>query len=129
MERPDKISNIIYNCRIDFSGSANDIGIKDSTIQRPNSSKRFHEDEFEDQSHEETGVEDEICAIKALKKIKCWICDETFHRYHDLRQSRRIFCYGCGSLEVYKPSCEKCELASETDKQDIRHVQKVDVRR
>lgn len=50
--------------------------------------------------------------IDALKKdpssIKCWNCDEIGHYWDDCLKDRTVFCYGCGSKNVYKPQCLKC---------------------
>lgn len=72
---------------------------------------------------------DELCVIKSSEKLKCWNCEELGHRYHDCLKSRRIFCYGCGAIDTYKPNCSKCNPPSENLPQGIRHVPKVDVRR
>jgi len=100
-------------------------------IQRPNVTKRFvntilHEYDSEDQSEDEADVEGEVCAIKPADKFICWNCDGTGHRYHDCLKPGRIFCYGCGIPDVYKPNCAKCKSVSENSKQDIR---KMNVRR
>lgn len=103
-------------------------------IQRPNTSKRFvnailHEDDSEDQSEEEQDVEDEICVVRTSEKIKCWNCDESGHGYQNCLKTRRIFCYGCGTPEVYKPNCAKCKSTSENSQQGIRYANKTNVRR
>ncbi|EDX03612.1 GD23229 [Drosophila simulans] len=103
-------------------------------IQRPNTSKRFvnailQEDDSEDQSEEEQDVEDEICVVRTPEKIKCWNCDESGHGYQNCLKTRRIFCYGCGTPEVYKPNCAKCKSASENSQQGIRYANKTSVRR
>lgn len=41
--------------------------------------------------------------------IKCWNCDGVGHRYHDCLKPRRIFCYGCGKVDTYKPNCSICQ--------------------
>lgn len=40
--------------------------------------------------------------------VTCWNCDSKGHRYDDCLEPRRIFCYGCGTKDVFKPRCRKC---------------------
>lgn len=41
-------------------------------------------------------------------KIICWNCRSEGHRYLDCVEPRTIFCYGCGSVGVFKPNCKAC---------------------
>lgn len=45
--------------------------------------------------------------ISALSLV-CWNCNKPGHRYQDCLSDRTIFCYGCGTPDVYKPNCKKC---------------------
>lgn len=39
----------------------------------------------------------------------CWNCDDIGHSFTDCQSAvRKIFCYGCGCKNVYKPTCQKC---------------------
>lgn len=39
----------------------------------------------------------------------CWNCDDIGHSFGDCTSpDRKVFCYGCGSKNAYKPSCVKC---------------------
>jgi len=49
--------------------------------------------------------------ISALA-LSCWNCRKEGHRYQDCVTERRIFCYGCGAANTYKPSCGKCSKNS-----------------
>ncbi|KAH8415747.1 hypothetical protein KR222_000976, partial [Zaprionus bogoriensis] len=40
--------------------------------------------------------------------LVCWNCQKEGHRYQDCLAERRVFCYGCGAPNTYKPSCVKC---------------------
>lgn len=71
---------------------------------------------------EDSDEEDDINAIDA-SKLKCWNCENVGHRYQDCLKPRRIFCYGCGAVDTYKPSCPKCIANSENSKSDVRRVQ------
>ncbi|KAH8308605.1 hypothetical protein KR018_009276, partial [Drosophila ironensis] len=46
--------------------------------------------------------------IEALALV-CWNCRKEGHRYHDCEAKRKVFCYGCGHPNTYKPSCLKCQ--------------------
>lgn len=61
---------------------------------------------------------DEACALRVLK---CWNCDKVGHSFVDCMKQRRIFCYGCGLINNYKPSCPKCsKKIQENGKSDAR---------
>lgn len=40
--------------------------------------------------------------------LTCWNCHQEGHRYQDCLSERTIFCYGCGAVDTYKPSCKRC---------------------
>lgn len=41
--------------------------------------------------------------------LVCWNCDDIGHVFMDCQSpNRNIFCYGCGTKNVYKPKCPKC---------------------
>lgn len=44
-----------------------------------------------------------------LYNLQCWNCDGRGHHWQDCLQARQIFCYGCGTKQVYKPNCLKCK--------------------
>ena len=51
----------------------------------------------------------EVAALRqAGPKVKCWNCDELGHFWEDCLADRRVFCYGCGAPNVYKPQCQTC---------------------
>lgn len=51
----------------------------------------------------------ELAALRnAHEKLTCWNCDELGHIWENCLASRRIFCYGCGKPNVYKPQCKNC---------------------
>lgn len=41
-------------------------------------------------------------------RFTCFNCEEPGHHWEDCLQERKIFCYGCGMKNVYKPQCTKC---------------------
>lgn len=40
--------------------------------------------------------------------LLCWNCQKSGHRYQDCLEERKVFCYGCGTPNIYKPKCAKC---------------------
>lgn len=42
--------------------------------------------------------------------VKCWNCDQPGHFWEDCLETRKVFCYGCGAKETYKPQCPKCSI-------------------
>ncbi|KAH8338652.1 hypothetical protein KR059_009040, partial [Drosophila kikkawai] len=64
--------------------------------------------EYETQLHSEPECEDDVEAFSLL----CWNCRKEGHRYQDCVSERRVFCYGCGGANTYKPSCSKCSKNS-----------------
>lgn len=71
------------------------------TFPKPFVRKQVHE--IEDDMVESTDVE-EVSANSLI----CWNFQKSCQRYHDCLEDRRVFCYGCGIPNVYKPKCTKC---------------------
>lgn len=63
---------------------------------------------IEHESSDEDVDSPEVSAVNLL----CWNCNATGHRYQDCTAERRVFCYGCGKPDTYKPSCMKCNKHS-----------------
>lgn len=38
----------------------------------------------------------------------CWNCGEPGHHWEDCLRERKVFCYGCGAKNTYKPQCQRC---------------------
>lgn len=57
-------------------------------------------------------LEDIVQSVDAVqhpsRSVKCWNCDELGHYWEDCECERKIFCYGCGEKNTYKPQCAKC---------------------
>lgn len=48
-------------------------------------------------------------SVDAIQQhIKCWNCDQVGHYWEDCLEERKVFCYGCGEKNSYKPQCVKC---------------------
>lgn len=61
--------------------------------------------EIEDNLQEEA----EIHALQSSHgKFKCWNCEEVGHVWENCLAARRVFCYGCGRPNIYKPQCQNC---------------------
>lgn len=62
--------------------------------------------------------------VEALEKpdsnCRCWNCDSTGHHWQDCLENRTIFCYGCGTKNVYKPQCQKCVTRSQINSKNCR---------
>lgn len=80
----------------------------------------FHTATYPEQAGEhESGVEDQrywLCAVESVANKRseytvCWNCDDLGHTFLDCTVVRRIFCYGCGTKNVFRPQCPKCSIA------------------
>lgn len=61
-------------------------------------------------------MEPEIAAVHQ-SNIRCWNCDTPGHVWENCLAERRVFCYGCGALNVYKPQCKTCIQHSSENRQ------------
>jgi len=55
---------------------------------------------------------DQVIEVDAIGLV-CWNCRQEGHRYHDCKERRKIFCYGCGIPNTYKHTCPKCQKNAE----------------
>lgn len=61
----------------------------------------------------------EVCGIQ--HNLKCWNCDKIGHSYMDCLDTKRVFCYGCGVKDTYKPSCPNCSRTKQGNgSRDVR---------
>lgn len=67
-------------------------------------SKRAAEVEFNEVNEPELLEFEEVSEVSSV----CWNCRHTGHRYQECLADRSVFCYGCGTPQVYKPNCRKC---------------------
>ncbi|XP_044574087.1 uncharacterized protein LOC116655403 [Drosophila ananassae] len=56
------------------------------------------------ESSSEVGIEADIEALALV----CWNCHHEGHRYQDCLEEKRVFCYGWGAANTYKPNCTRC---------------------
>lgn len=69
--------------------------------------------------HQSLRGEEEVQELYTKEPI-CWNCDEKGHTYQDCEvASRNIFCYGCGTKNVYRPQCSKCAVNSQRRKVNV----------
>lgn len=61
---------------------------------------------------ETDNVEIQSVQVEEISDIICWNCSEKGHRFDDCLGERRIFCYGCGAPNIFKPNCGKCNKFS-----------------
>lgn len=80
----------------------------------------FHTTSYPTQAGEhDSGAEDQrywLCAVESVANKRneytvCWNCDDLGHTFLDCTVVRRIFCYGCGAKNVFRPQCPKCSIA------------------
>lgn len=55
---------------------------------------------------------DWVCAMDASATKRgefavCWNCDDLGHTFMDCTVARKVFCYGCGTKNVFRPRCPK----------------------
>lgn len=62
--------------------------------------------QIEEDDCENEDFEDEF-EVSALD-FPCWNCGVKGHRYQECVAERKVFCYGCGKANTYKPSCSTC---------------------
>lgn len=61
----------------------------------------------------------DVCAIQQV--LTCWNCEKPGHTYVDCMEVRRVFCYGCGVKDTYKPTCPRCNRKNQGNCQkDVR---------
>lgn len=66
--------------------------------------------QIEEGSFVDTDDMDDGDACELLKVTKCWNCDEEGHSYKDCSEEKKVFCYGCGRKNTYRPNCPNCHL-------------------
>lgn len=67
---------------------------------------------------EESNMEINAIAV-APKAVKCWNCDRDGHYWDMCVQERKVFCYGCGLKNVYKPQCVNCSKDSKNFRNNL----------
>lgn len=80
--------------------------LKPNTSSQFNTRKSVAEVQFKEEGREETPPPPCIDAVNNV--LKCWNCEEAGHFWDNCLKDRTIFCYGCGTKNVYKPQCPRC---------------------
>lgn len=65
-------------------------------------------------------ADEEISAISLV----CWNCQKSGHRYQECLDDRRVFCYGCGTPNVYKPTCSTCNASKNVRPSALKSARK-----
>ncbi|XP_052858125.1 uncharacterized protein LOC128265919 [Drosophila gunungcola] len=102
--------------------------VKRNQVYKKDSLFKSHVSELLEDQHkvcESELFEDDDGAVEAISLI-CWNCRKEGHRYQDCTAPRKVFCYGCGARNTYKPSCQRCQknLQQNTQVTRSRCVQK-----
>lgn len=58
-------------------------------------------------SHRSATVNDSQTPVQAQQNV-CWNCRKQGHNWRDCKETKAIFCYGCGNLGRTIRSCPKC---------------------
>ena len=76
----------------------------------PRLERRINELELADNNANEMV---EVCAVNpAADYVICWNCRDIGHVFQDCTSAeRKVFCYGCGTADTYKPTCRRCTPA------------------
>ena len=104
----DSISELRRLC-IKGENLLKEISKNDSNLNRPNISRRNINEisnDIEDNPNEITPTLVDVNEVS--RTFVCWNCRKDGHRYFDCMEERTVFCYGCGTVGVFKPSCVKC---------------------
>lgn len=51
--------------------------------------------------------------VDVVRSPKCWNCDIQGHAYNKCPKKKSLFCFGCGSKNIIKPKCPKCNPKNE----------------
>lgn len=57
---------------------------------------------------ENNHIDNDLLEVEEIKELICWNCSKSGHKFEDCLGERGIFCYGCGSPNILKPNCAKC---------------------
>lgn len=82
------------------SGSGRPVALEPDLAYRPCNSKSFRKI---DSNHVN------VTETTRSADIQCWNCKGTGHRHRECRNSKNVFCYGCGASGVTRYSCVKCK--------------------
>ncbi|KAI8114803.1 hypothetical protein CVS40_12866 [Lucilia cuprina] len=88
-QKPGEGFDLFYEAIIDISDRFR--------IPLPEQVYELYEDDVETSDKEITAI-----------SLVCWNCQKSVHRFQDCLDERRVFCYGCGAANAYKPTCTNC---------------------
>jgi len=89
-----------------------EINTKYPNYKAPSQRARIAEVDFDDTPQRDSSVSEAIAlpSVDAIAKkdVVCWNCDEANHTYKTCVKPRRVFCYRCGLLAHFLPTCPRC---------------------
>ncbi|XP_073827218.1 uncharacterized protein [Musca autumnalis] len=90
----------------------NDDYVKKQLLNRPTNPYSLKRQIAELSDYPINSFEDNSESINAVQGFpqenRCWNCDEIGHFWENCLNERKVFCYGCGAKETYKPNCAIC---------------------
>lgn len=101
--------------------------VRKSIVQRsPNSTFLPRRQVAEIDNSESLLAPDREFSVEALQKsdpnFNCWNCEKPGHHWQDCLEDRTIFCYGCGTRNVYKAQCVKCASRTLSNSKNLRQM-------
>jgi len=95
-----------------------DLGKPRMVPQKGKDSANFRVYALDETPEEEIDNSESDLSIAAVNhtgsaKITCWNCEMPGHVWEDCLAEKRVFCYGCGAPQIYKPNCANCKRKSE----------------
>lgn len=96
--------------------------MKDVHANESRRSTKGHVSELtgKDEKDSANALMDDNNEIYAIQNLKCWNCDKAGHTYIDCMDTRRVFCYGCGLKDIYRPTCPNCSRKPGNAQKDVR---------
>lgn len=95
-----------------FTGRLAELGFDSHDVEHDTLvNHQFNSSNVFNQSEENRGELAEVSHNRRSNcdHVICWNCDDIGHSFTDCQSPlRKIFCYGCGCKNVYKPNCQKC---------------------
>lgn len=102
IETLTKLRSIVRKREVFFQTIQKPVGLKPRPA--PRAAPRFVHEVDIDSENESIASDSEVAAINQT----CWNCCKSGHRYQDCLAARRVFCFGCGQADTYRPTCPKC---------------------
>jgi len=69
------------------------------------------EDIMDAEEFSEGEINGEVSAVALI----CWNCRKEGHQHKQCRMKRKVYCFGCGALNNYQPTCPQCQKKRESE--------------